>query len=295
VIELAVGPQHRVMTVLACGGEAQLYVVNGSGGRVVVVLVTRDAGRVGEVVVVVDVALAALGGGVRAGQWESGGGVIELAIGPEHCVMTILAGGGEAQLDVVNGSSGRVVVVQVTRDAGRVGEVVIVVDVALAALGRGVRAGQREAGGGVIELTIGPQHRVMAILAGRGEAQLDVVNGRSGRVVVVLVTRYAGRIGEVVVVVDVALAALRSSVRPGQWEAGGGMIELAVGPQHRVVTVLAGRWEAQLDVVNGSGGRVVVVLVAADASRVRTGQVVVVVYVALRAGDSCVRAGQRES
>jgi hypothetical protein len=61
------------------------------------------------------------------------------------------------------------------------------------------------------------------------------------------------------------------------------VIELTIGPQHRVVTVLAGSWECQLDVVNGSGGSVVVVLVTTDASRVRAGQVVVVVDVALAA------------
>jgi hypothetical protein len=68
------------------------------------------------------------------------------------------------------------------------------------------------------------------------------------------------------------------------------MIELAIGPQHRIVTVLTCSREAQLDVVNGSSSRVVVVLVAADASRVRAGQVVIVVDVALAALRSGVRA-----
>jgi hypothetical protein len=48
-------------------------------------------------------------------------------------------------------------------------------------------------------------------------------------------------------------------------------------------------------VVNGSGGGVVVILVTADASRIRTGQIEVVVDVALAALRSGVRASQRES
>jgi hypothetical protein len=87
---------------------------------------------------------------------------------------------------------------------------------------------------------------------------------RCGRVVV-HVTRRAHRVraGQVVVVVDVALTALRAGqVESGQRPAGGRVVELAVGPQHRIVAVLARSRETHLDVVNGSGGLVVVVQMA---------------------------------
>ena len=122
---------------------------------------------------------------------------------------------------MVHRTGRRVVIVHVTGRANRVcaGKVVVVVDVALRALGAGqVEPGQRPAGGGVIEFAIGPQHRVMAVLARGGETQLDVVDGSRRRVVVVLVARYASCVGEIVVVVDVALAALGSGVCAGERE-----------------------------------------------------------------------------
>ena len=57
MVELAVGPYHRIMTLLA--GRRKADVVHRSGGRVVIVLVTTDAGRARQVVVVVDVAIGA--------------------------------------------------------------------------------------------------------------------------------------------------------------------------------------------------------------------------------------------
>ena len=170
---------------------------------------------------------------------------------------------------------------------------------ALAALRAGqVEPGERPTGGGVIELPVCPQHRVVAEVARGWETGCHMVHGVRRGGVIVHVTRGANCVcaGQVVVIVDMALTALRAGqVEPGQRPTGSGVIEFAVGPEHRVVTVLARGWETQLEVVNGSGGRVVVVLVAADASRVRAGQVVVVVDVALAALHGGVRAGQRES
>src|SRR5919109_587139 len=160
---------------------------------------------------------------------------------------------------------GFVVISQVAGSACSVGQLVVIVDMALTALCAGeMEPGQRPAGGGVIEFAIGPQHRVMAVLARGGEAQLDVVDGSRRRVVVVLVARYASCVGEIVVVVDVALAALGSGVCAGERESGSSVIEFSVGPQHRVMAVLARGGETQLDVVDGSRRRVVVVLVATD-------------------------------
>ena len=47
------------------------------------------------------------------------------------------------------------------------------------------------------------------------------------------------------------------------------MVELAVGPQHRVMAILASRWEAQTQMINRRLCRVVVGLVTAHASCVR--------------------------
>ena len=71
--------------------------------------------------------------GVEACQWKRGRAVIKLAVGPQRGVMAELAGRGETYLDVVYRSSRRVVVLQVACRAGRTGQVVVVVDMAVRA------------------------------------------------------------------------------------------------------------------------------------------------------------------
>ena len=149
----------------------------------------------------------------------------------------------------------------------------------------------------MIELAVRPQHGVMTLLACSREAELDVVH-RRGRVVVVgLVATHASRVraGEIVVVIGVALSALRAGqVEARQWPARGRVIKRAVGPQHRVVTVLASCRETELDVVDRRGRIVVVGLMAADARCVRSRQAVVVIDVTLTAlGAGEMEAGQR--
>src|SRR5689334_1116117 len=92
-----------------------------------------------------------------------------------------------------------------------------------------------------------------------------MVHRRFGVVVVGLVTGGAGSTGQLVVAVDVALAALRCQVRAGQCPAGGGVVKLPVGPDHRVVAGFAGGREACGDMVHGGLGIVVVGQVAGDA------------------------------
>ena len=71
-----------------------------------------------------------------------------------------------------------------------------------------MRAGQRKAGRRVIEGTIRPRGRVVTGLASRRESGSNVIYRRKCRVVVVLVARDAGRAGQVVVVVHMAVSAL---------------------------------------------------------------------------------------
>ena len=133
--------------------------------------------------------------------------------------MTLLTGGREPGMRDWCSRGG--VVVLVTTDAGRCGDVVVVVDVTVGALPRRhqVRSRQNEPRSRMVKLAIGPRHRVMTLLAGGREAG---VRNRSGRrVVVVLVTTDAGRDGDAVIVVDVAIGALagRHHVRSSQREA----------------------------------------------------------------------------
>ena len=81
--------------------------------------------------------------------------------------MTLLAGLREARTDVIR-IRRSLEILQVTVHAVRVRarQVVIVVDVALCALQRRVRTGEREPSGGVVERRARPGRRVMALRAG---------------------------------------------------------------------------------------------------------------------------------
>src|SRR6202158_6124092 len=116
----------------------------------------------------------------------------------------------------------------------------------------------------------------MANLARGGESNLRV--RRIVRVVEVgLVAGDAGRLIQFVVAVDVAIAASarRHGVRTGKGPPGGGVIERSVHPVDGVVTGVAGRGKACLNVVHWRRGVVVVVLMAADARSI--GEVVVAI------------------
>ena len=136
--------------------------------------------------------------------------------------MASLASQWETKLDVINGCGRRVVVLLVTAHAGGIGagQVVIVIDVTLRALcARQVEASQRPASSGVIKLPIRPEHRVVTLLTSSRESGLDVIHRRSCIVVVGLMAAHASGIcaAEVVIVVDVALRALRAGqVEPSE-------------------------------------------------------------------------------
>ena len=297
MIKGGVGPDGRIVAQLARCRESS----RGMGGIVcagVVLLMARIAERAVQRVVVTDVAIGAKPrrDGVAACQLEARGGVIKDGVRPQHGVVAGLAGRREPGGDVIH-RRGRVVVVGlVTRDARSIGDVVVIVDVAVGALSRrnGVTARQVKSGAVVVESRIQPGTRAVALVAGLREVRRDVV--RVGRALVVLeMTCHAGRACQGVVVVDVTIHALprRDGVQPSQRKASRRVVELAIGPQHSVVALLASRGESCVG--NRSGGGVVVVLVATDAGS--AGDAVVVVDVTVRAlpRRNRVRPGQRKS
>ena len=100
-------------------------------------------------------ALRALQRNVCASQRETRGRVIESGIRPGRRAVAGFASLRHSSLHVV-GIGGALVVLQVARDAGGVGQVVISIDVALRTLQRDVRACEREAGLSVIEGRVCP-------------------------------------------------------------------------------------------------------------------------------------------
>ena len=126
-------------------------------------------------------------------------------------------------------------------DTCAAGQAVIPIKVTLRALQAGMRPRQREAGAGVIEGRSAPARGVVALLARLGEIGHHVI--RVGRAPVILeVTGGAGVVGEVIVVVNVAIGALawRNSMRASQRKTSGRVVEAGIGPGRGVVTSSAG-------------------------------------------------------
>ena len=105
--------------------------------------------------------------------------------------------------------------------------------------------------------------------------------------------RYASRVGagQVVIPVHVALYALQRGMRAGQGKASGRVIERGIPPRGGGMALLASLRETRLYVI-GIRGALKVLQMAAHASRVRAGQVVVIVQVTLHALHGSMRASQ---
>ena len=162
-------------------------------------------------IIVVDVTVGALPwrDRVRARQLESSRRVIEGGVGPENGVMAGFARRRESCGNMVHRRSRGVVVGLVAGHAGRAGEVVIVVDMTVSALPRrrGMRPSKRESRAVVVEGRIQPGRRVVALVAGLREIRRHVIRVRRS-LKVFQVTGNAGRAGQVVIIVDVAIGAL---------------------------------------------------------------------------------------
>src|SRR5215469_2077028 len=106
--------------------------------------------------------------------------------------------------------------------------------VALGALQRGVGAVERKPGAGVVEGSVGPVRRVVALLASRGESRLHVI--RVGRAVEIglMALHAGGGSGQTICATRterrvVALTALQGDVRSSQRKAGARVVEGSVG------------------------------------------------------------------
>lgn len=127
---------------------------------------------------------------------------------------------------------------KMTRHARSVGQTVIGVRVALAALQGSVRPGQRPARGRVIECGRRPRGCVVTDFTLLRETRRDVIR-IVGSLEILQVTTHASRIADVVVSVQMTLRALHARVGPGQREAGLRVIERCRHPCRRAVAHLA--------------------------------------------------------
>ena len=224
MIERAIAPLNRVVTLLAGRREVRPNVIHRRLRVVVVVLVAAHARRVRNVVVAIDVAIRTLPGRnrMRARQRPPGGRVVKRSVCPLDCVVTLLAGRREVRANVVHRRLRIVVVVLVTADARRVRDVVVTVHVAVGTLPwrNGMRTCQGKTRSGMVESAIAPLDGIVTLFTIGGEMRSHVIHRRLCVVVVVLVTAHARRIGDVVVVVDVAVRTLpgRNRVRSRQRE-----------------------------------------------------------------------------
>jgi hypothetical protein len=149
----------------------------------------------------------------------------------------------------------------------------------------------------MVELAIGPHNRVMAGIARQREIGSRVIHRRLGIVVIRLVATHASHGRDVVAtggIVAIHAGARRHQVRSAQGKAGRCVIELAIGPENRVMAGLARRRELRTHVVNRTRSCVVVGSMARDTQRAAQG-VPQLSRVAIRAGAwrHHVRASER--
>ena len=167
---------------------------------------------------------------MRAGERESRGRVIEARVPPVGCVVALLASLRDVRGNVIR-TRRALEILKVAVYAGCAGQVVIVINVALGALQRSMRTGQRESRIVVIERCLRPRRCVVALLAGLREARTHVVWIRGALEILQMAVDAGGvRARQVVIVVYVTLGALHRGVRAGQREPCRGVIETRVSP-----------------------------------------------------------------
>lgn len=275
------------MARVARRGEPHLGVVRIV--RVLVVLqVAGDACRIVELVIPIYVALLTSQRLMSSGKRETYIVVVKASRTPGGGVVTLFAGGGEPVLRMVRVVS-VLIILEVTRNASRVAQLVVPVHVTLRALQGFVRSGEREPGAVMVEAG-SPRTGAMTGLAGCGEAGRNVI-GILRPLVILHVAGGASRILQVVISVHVALRARRIRVRPGERPAGAGVIKAGVSPGGGVMAIGAGSRYPGLLVI-GIVGPLIILQVTGDA--IGVAQVVVAVHVTLRTLQLGVRPGERE-
>ena len=296
VIKGCIGPQHGVVALLTSRREARMG--NRRGGIVEVGLVATDARRNRNAVVVVDVTIGALARRhhMRTGEREARLGVIEGCGLPSCGVVTRIAGLRESAGNVV-GIRGSLEILEVARNAGGRGQVVIVVDVAVnASPGRdGVRAREGEVDTAVVEAGRSPACCGVAGIAGLREPAGNVV-GIRGSLEVLQMARHARGVVQGVVIVDMAIGAgaRRHRVQASERESGIVVVECGAHPAAGVVTGFASLRESAGNVV-GIRGSLEILEVASHARSAVQGVVAVDVAIGALSRRICVQAGQREA
>lgn len=166
-------------------------------------------------------------------------GMVELGVEPGRRVVTGFTSRREMRGGVVRVRR-PVVVGRMARIAKGSGDVVVVVDVTIRALPRrhSMESSQRPARLRVVEGAIHPVNGVMTHLASCGKLCRDVIDRRLRIVVVVLMATHTAGIGDVVVVVEVAIGARprRNGVHTSQCPASRRVVEGAIHPVGSVVT-----------------------------------------------------------
>lgn len=173
VVEGCARPCRRGVAGLASGRETCGRVVRIRRG-LVIALVTGEAIGRNRCVVIVHMATGASHCRVFPGQWEWRVVVIERRWNPRCRVVAHVALLRESRLNVVR--AGRSVeIIQVTGGAGSAVQAVVAVHMALRTLQWNVRAGQREAGGCMIESRIRPGNCRVTRITGLRESGLCVI------------------------------------------------------------------------------------------------------------------------
>ena len=326
VVDVAIGAGPRRHGVHAGEGEAGIVVIKGRirPGVGIVTLVAglretcRDVVGIGcalevrqvaahacrgaDRIVIVDVTIRALAGRhcVHSRQRESSRGVVERRLHPgAGAVVARLASLRETRGNVVR-IRGALEILQVTSYAGRAAQGVVAVDVAIGALARGhcMHSGQREAGRGVIELSVAPLHYVVALFTRCRKAAVGHRCGRAGEIL--LVATEARYCPESEIVIHMAVGALtgRNRVSPGKNESGCAVVkvtELGVQPVVGAVAGIACGRKFRGNVVRVRASRKVRQVAGGACGRHRLECAGGAVFVASIAVDGSVGAGQREA
>jgi hypothetical protein len=292
VIERRSCPRRGGVAGLTSCGERRRCVV-GVIRPLVIGLVTAITVGWEARIVVVYVATGAGHAGMSAGEWKWSVVVIECALSPGDGVVAHLAGGRKPELNVIDRRQSIVEVILVASQAGCAREAVVVIDVARSASHANVCAGQRETGRGVIECRACPRRGRVADGAVGGKRRGDMTGVRCA-LEIGLMTADTSCVGQVVVIIDVAGGAGHAHVRSSERESGQAVIEGCVGPRRCRMACLAVRGKTTLDMV-GVRRALEIPHVTGGAGSIWRSQIVVVVHMAGSAGDTDMRAGERES